>query len=108
MADCCLTLRISDEGSYTPAERESYIEIILSNTVQSMHVILDAMDMMGIALHNTANHERADVIMSLPNQIDGDHLEPHVTDAIHGLWHDAGVQQAFKRSREFQLNDSAQ
>lgn len=73
-----------------------------------MHVILDAMDMMGIALAEPSNQNRANIIMGLPHQIEGDHLAPEVTDAVHGLWKDAGVQEAFKRSREFQLNDSAQ
>ena len=108
MADRSINFRNTDEGSYTTEERESYIEIILSNTIQSMHVILDAMDTMGIALHDASNRKRANVIMSLPHQIEGDHLEPEVTDAVFGLWGDAGVKEAFKRSREFQLNDSAQ
>lgn len=38
----------------------------------------------------------------------GDLLDPKVTQAIYSLWHDAGVRQCFERSREFQLNDSAQ
>lgn len=72
-----------------------------------MHVILDAMEMMGIPLSDPNNQARANVIMSLPHQIEGDSLSPQVTDAVSGLWRDAGVQQAFGRSREFQLNDSA-
>lgn len=102
-------MKLIHEGSYTPEERESYVEIVLSNTIQSMHVLLDAMEMMGISLSDpAANQARADVIMALPHQVDGDHLSREVTDAIANLWKDAGVQQCFQRSREFQLNDSAQ
>ena len=73
-----------------------------------MRVILDAMEMMGISLSDpSSNQQRADTILSLPNQIESDSLSPQVTDAIDGLWKDSGVQQAFERSREFQLNDSA-
>lgn len=73
-----------------------------------MRVILDAMEMMGINLADPAsNQERANVIMALPHQIDSDSLPTQVTDAIDGLWKDKGVQDAFERSREFQLNDSA-
>lgn len=94
-------------GSYTPEERESYKEIIYSNTVQSMHVILDAMDMMGIdfgaqGADRDRMRERANVIMGLPHQIEGEALDGEVTDAIKGLWADEGVRRCFKRSREFQ------
>ncbi|CAL3964433.1 unnamed protein product, partial [Diplocarpon coronariae] len=37
----------------------------------------------------------------------GDNLPPEVGNAISALWRDAGVQDCFKRSREYQLNDSA-
>ena len=73
-----------------------------------MHVILDAMEMMGISLADPANHARVNIIMELPHQIEGESLAPQVTDAVSGLWKDAGVRQCFERSREFQLNDSAQ
>jgi len=101
-------MKLIHEGSYTQEERESYLEIILSNTIQSMHVLLDAMEMMGIALQNPANNSRAQLIMDQPHQVDGDHLPADVADAISGLWKDGGVQACFARSREFQLNDSAQ
>jgi len=45
--------------------------------------------------------------LNLPNQIEGDHLPQEVTVAIRSLWSDSGVQEAFSRSREYQLNDSA-
>lgn len=73
-----------------------------------MHVILDAMDSMNIYLADRGNQDRANMIMSLPHQIEGDTLDAHVADAIQGLWRDAGVRKAFERSREYQLNDSAQ
>lgn len=101
-------MKLIHEGSYTQEERESYLEIILSNTIQSMHVLLDAMEMMGIALQNPDNNSRAQLIMDQPHQVDGDHLPAEVADAIAGLWKDGGVQACFARSREFQLNDSAQ
>lgn len=72
-----------------------------------MHVILEAMEMMGIELADLSNKQRASIIMRMPNQMEADHLTPEVTDAVAGLWRDAGVQACFERSREFQLNDSA-
>lgn len=92
---------------YNNEERESFREIIFSNTVQSMRVILEAMQSMGIELGNDANEDYAEVILNQPNQIEADILPSEVTAAIRALWADSGVQNAFSRSREYQLNDSA-
>lgn len=73
-----------------------------------MHVILDAMEMMGIQLADGSNQSRANLIMNMPHQVESDSLPPEVTDAIFGLWKDAGVRECFERRREFQLNDSAE
>jgi guanine nucleotide-binding protein subunit alpha len=100
-------MKLIHDGGYSPEERESFKEIIFSNTVQSMRVILEAMDTMGIRYRDENNHKHSSTILNLPNQIEGDHLPQQVAVAIKSLWSDRGVQQAFSRSREYQLNDSA-
>lgn len=100
-------MKLIHDGGYSPEERESFKEIIFSNTVQSIRVILEAMDNMGIQLKNPGNQKHVTTILNLPNQIEGDHLPSEVSLAIKGLWSDQGVLECFKRSREYQLNDSA-
>ena len=53
------------------------------------------------------NDARRNMILSLPGQIETEALPYNVADAIRGLWKDPGVKEAVRRSREFQLNDSA-
>lgn len=91
-------------GSYTDDERESYKEIIFSNTIQSMHVILDAMQLLQIELGNQSLVPVGKMIQSLPSQVDKDYLDPHLVTAIRQLWQDPGVKRCFERSREFQLS----
>ncbi len=100
-------MKLINHGSYSTEERESYKEIIFSNTLQSMRVILDAMETLDVPLADGANAKRAEIILSLPSSLETETLPPAVADAVQGLWRDAGVQLCFKRSREFQLNDSA-
>ncbi|KAJ5188293.1 Heterotrimeric G-protein alpha subunit [Penicillium cf. griseofulvum] len=85
-------MKLIHEGGYSRDERESFKEIIYSNTVQSMRVILEAMESLELPLED-ARHEY--------------HYPPEVGNAIGQLWRDTGVQECFKRSREYQLNDSA-
>ncbi|KAI4174964.1 MAG: hypothetical protein LQ343_001991 [Gyalolechia ehrenbergii] len=100
-------MKLIHEGSYSRDERESFKEIIYSNTVQSMRVILEAMESLEIPLHDQRTEYHVQTIFMQPAQIEGESLPPEVGSAIDALWKDGGVQQCFRRSREYQLNDSA-
>jgi guanine nucleotide-binding protein subunit alpha len=91
---------------YDAEERDSYREIVYSNTVQSMRVLLEGVALMEISV-NQANQARWDAIMAAPVQIEGDSMPQKLVDAVAGLWQDEGVKQAFARRNELQLNDSA-
>ena len=56
---------------------------------------------------NPQNDARRATILALPPQIESDVLPPDVADAVRSLWRDHAVKEAVRRSREFQLNDSA-
>jgi guanine nucleotide-binding protein G(i) subunit alpha len=99
-------MKLIHHGGYNEQERESYKEIIFSTTVQSMRAILEALPMLDIQI-NPGNDARRNVILSLPVQIEGDTLPRDVADSIRGLWRDPAIREAVRRSREFQLNDSA-
>lgn len=92
---------------YSNAEREAFKEIIFSNTVQSMRVIIEAMENLGIEMGSEESKKQAIVIEDLPDQLEGDVMPPEVGNAIKILWADSGVLECAGRSREYQLNDSA-
>lgn len=100
-------MKLIHEGGYSRDERESFKEIIFSNTVQSMRVILEAMETLELPLEDTRMEYHVQTIFMQPAQIEGDVLPPEVGNAIEALWKDRGVAECFKRSREYQLNDSA-
>jgi len=99
-------MKLIHHGGYTEPERESYKEIIFSNTIQSMRAILEAMPTLDIQLA-PQNDSRRTTILALPNQIEDSIMPRDVADSIRGLWKDPGVREAVRRAREFQLNDSA-
>lgn len=100
-------MKLIHDNGYSQEEKEAFKEIIFSNTVQSMRVILEAMQNMGISLQYPENHQNMAIIMDLPNQIEAEVFPPEVANAVKSLWADAGVQACYERSREYQLNDSA-
>ncbi|KAJ3085422.1 guanine nucleotide-binding protein subunit alpha [Quaeritorhiza haematococci] len=100
-------MKLIHDNGYSQDEREAFKEIIFSNTVQSMRVILEAMQNMGIPLERDDNEKHRAVILDLPNQIEAEVFPAEVAVAVKNLWQDQGVQACFARSREYQLNDSA-
>ncbi|KAI8093266.1 guanine nucleotide binding protein, alpha subunit [Halteromyces radiatus] len=99
-------MKLIHDGGYSRDEREAFKEIIFSNTIQSMRVILEAMQHMDVSLEDDHRHY-ATIIMEQPPQIERDFLPPEVTQAVKILWKDPHLLSVFERSREYQLNDSA-
>ncbi|CEG66869.1 Putative Guanine nucleotide-binding protein alpha subunit [Rhizopus microsporus] len=100
-------MKLIHDGGYSRDEREAFKEIIFSNAVQSMRVILEAMDNMGVSFSVPQNKHHASIILDLPTQIERESLPPEVALAIKTLWKDPNLLSVFDRSREYQLNDSA-
>ena len=93
-------MKLIHEGGYSRDERESFKEIIYSNTVQSMRVILEAMESLELPLEDRAHEYHVQTIFMQPAQIEGDSLPPEVGNAIErsvaGHWC-SGVLQAIAR-----------
>lgn len=86
---------------YSVAEREAFKEIIFSNVVQSMRVILEAMTNLEISLVKPESEPMKTIIMNLPSQIEAEDLPVDVSASIRGLWADPGVLACFDRFRYF-------
>ncbi|KAL1406997.1 guanine nucleotide-binding protein subunit alpha [Vanrija albida] len=99
-------MRLIYNKPYDAEERDSYREIVYSNTVQSMRVLLEGVSYMELEI-SPSNKGRWDAIMNAPALIEGDRFPPLLADAVKGLWQDEGVRDAFTRRNELQLNDSA-
>ncbi|MBW0546823.1 hypothetical protein O181_086538 [Austropuccinia psidii MF-1] len=110
-------MKLIHEGSYNQLERQSYKEIIISNTIQSMVAILQAMESLSIDFKPKNPDDLinlnlyAQALNSLPrpySQLNSTHQNhSNLLLAIKTLWNDSGVRECLQRSREFQLNDSA-
>lgn len=97
---------IHDDG-YSKEELLAFREVIFSNTIQSMQVVLEAMATLNIEFEHPENETYKAVLLDQPNQIESSTFPHEVAVAIKALWEDAGVKKCVERSSEFQLNDSA-
>ena len=101
-------IKIIHEQGFTLEEITRFLPIIYSNTIQSLYAIIAAMRKLNIALADESRKEDANIVTQVVNeQGDTDPFSEELAAAMKRLWADAGVQYCFRRSREYQLNDSA-
>jgi guanine nucleotide-binding protein subunit alpha len=100
-------MKLIHDSGYSQEELESFKEVIFSNTIQSMRVILEAMEVLGIQLKDSGNRTHVEVILQSPHQLEVDRLPAEIATAVKALWSDAGVLECYSRKSEYQLNDSA-
>lgn len=99
-------IRIIHGGGYSREDRLATREVIFSNSVQSMKIIVEASKCFEIQC-SEENQVHFELMANLKYQVESDNLPKEISEAIKHLWADAGIQKCFARSREYQLNDSA-
>eukprot|EP00003_Mantamonas_plastica_P031333 TRINITY_DN810_c0_g2_i1.p1 TRINITY_DN810_c0_g2~~TRINITY_DN810_c0_g2_i1.p1 ORF type:complete len:352 (-),score=119.38 TRINITY_DN810_c0_g2_i1:143-1198(-) len=96
---------IAQDGYKSDADRAKFKDVIYSNTMQSMKVLVKACQRLGIPLAEESNQELADALLEM--NASGENFNADVAQWIKSLWADNGIRAAFSRRSEFQLNDSA-
>ncbi|EGG18218.1 G-protein subunit alpha 1 [Cavenderia fasciculata] len=99
-------MKILHLNGFTDEERASYKTIIYNNTVGSMRVLVNAAEELKIGISEQNKEAAARIANDLGEHFNGV-LTPELARDIKALWSDPGIQTAFTRSSEFQLNDSA-
>ncbi|XP_065319179.1 guanine nucleotide-binding protein G(i) subunit alpha-like isoform X2 [Gordionus sp. m RMFG-2023] len=102
-------MKILHENGYTKDECIQYKPVVYSNTVQSLMAIVRAMSQLDIPFYDEELYQDARQLFVLSNNMDdGREMKRELADIMKKLWKDSGIQRCFLRSREYQLNDSAQ
>jgi guanine nucleotide-binding protein G(o) subunit alpha len=102
-------MKIIHMDGYTKEDYEQSKEIVYSNTITSLGTILRAMETLNINFADMSRERDAGMVLDKINRMaDTEPFEPDLLVAMKKLWQDQGVQDAFKRANEYQLNDSAQ
>lgn len=102
-------MKILHQGGYSEAEREAFREIIWSNTIQSMQVLLRGLKTLSppIEVSDAAFEKLAEHILSLSSQGEDFVFTPEIAKVIKQLWQHPAVAACHDRASELQLNDSA-
>lgn len=101
-------MKVIHERGYSNEECESYTAVVYSNTVQSMIAILKAMGTLQIPFETQDAKNKARLVFELSGQMDDGQMSQQLGQIMYELWKNPSVQNCFSRSREYQLNDSAE
>lgn len=95
--------KIINNGNYDDDELSDYREAIIENLLSGIKSLVQGAEEMGVKIGEDvqgAARKINEMIVSNANVAD-------YKNEIRSLWADSGIQEAFTRSREFQLNDNA-
>lgn len=100
-------MKIIHEHGYTQEECAQYKQVVYSNTIQSMIAIIRALGTLKVEFGHMDRADDARELFALAGSMEDVKFTPELVSIMRRLWNDAGVQNCFSRSREYQLNDSA-
>uniref|UniRef100_A0A8C9U7T7 Guanine nucleotide binding protein (G protein), alpha transducing activity polypeptide 2 n=1 Tax=Scleropages formosus TaxID=113540 RepID=A0A8C9U7T7_SCLFO len=98
---------ILHQGGYTKEEQMAFKSIIYGNILQSAMAIIQGMQQLGIDYGSPAASADGQKLQNLSDSVEEGTMPPELAELIRRLWQDSGVQAAFERAAEYQLNDSA-
>ncbi|XP_045165802.1 guanine nucleotide-binding protein G(i) subunit alpha [Mercenaria mercenaria] len=101
-------MKIIHEKGYSQEECLQYKPVVYSNTIQSMIAIIRAMGQLKIDFGHPDRVDDSRQFFALAGNADEGDLSGELAAIMKRLWNDSGVAQCVGRSREYQLNDSAE
>ncbi|CAD5115368.1 DgyrCDS4347 [Dimorphilus gyrociliatus] len=100
-------MRIIHDRGYSKEECERYKPVVYSNTIQSLAAIIRAMGQLKISFAGRDKEEDARRFFTIAGKEDGE-MSRELALVMQSVWNDPGIKACFRRSREYQLNDSAE
>jgi guanine nucleotide-binding protein G(i) subunit alpha len=95
-------LKILHLRGFTAEEVVAYRELIHKNVIEEMKILATVVSYLKIEVAD----DNVEILRRF-EQLDFEQLTPDLAHDIGKLWRDEGVQVAFAKTSEFQLNDSA-
>ncbi|CAI5449835.1 unnamed protein product [Caenorhabditis angaria] len=99
-------MRILHDQGFERCERVAFKPVIYSNILQSLTAIIRAMPTLNIPFLDEQLENDAKTFLAF--KMDTDEIPEEMVDIMKSIWKNEQIQKGFERSREYQLNDSAQ
>ncbi|KAL8291250.1 hypothetical protein RQP46_002228 [Phenoliferia psychrophenolica] len=103
-------MRLKFKGTYTDSERAEFKDVIYSNAVQSMQVVIDALEMLGLEVPPSLDPHIKFILGLGEHPVvadDAGALDHELCVGIKAIWAADCTKECVEMSHEYQLNDSA-
>ncbi|KAK7929597.1 hypothetical protein WMY93_005992 [Mugilogobius chulae] len=101
-------MRIINGHEFDQKALLDFRDTIYDNILKGMRVLVDARDKLGISWERCENEKQGMLVMSWEGRVGTTGVEPGEFQlyvmALSALWADSGIQEAYCRRSEFQLN----
>lgn len=97
-------MRIIHGQNFEEETRKEYRNVVYSNLIKGIKVLVDAREKLSIPWQNPANKVHSDNVKNfqVPRELDSN-IFVELATAVKFLWMDNSIRTAFDRRREFQL-----
>ncbi|XP_023682142.1 guanine nucleotide-binding protein subunit alpha-14-like [Paramormyrops kingsleyae] len=99
-------MRIIHGAGYSEDDRRDFTKLVYQNIFTAIQAMIQAMKTLGISFVDHQNIKNADIVEQVDVDLVTTLVQRHAK-AISQLWSDKGIQECYKRRREYQLSDSA-
>ncbi|CAK5108057.1 unnamed protein product [Meloidogyne enterolobii] len=99
-------MRILHKDGFSRQDLELIKPVVICNTIHSMLAILRAMFHLHIDYGDPERLKDSQLVFATIHA-NREELTDELVDAMQRLWKDEGVQECFRRSNEYQIDDSA-
>ncbi|KAL7272779.1 G-Protein alpha subunit [Rhizina undulata] len=99
-------MKLIHAAGFSKSDRDDYRVIIFSNILNSLKVILEAMEALHLTFENKENEAYIDLIIMDRELCRGEAFPKEYQTAFRSLWTDGSVQRAVSKGNEFALHDN--
>ncbi|CAG8585517.1 1651_t:CDS:2 [Paraglomus occultum] len=99
-------MRLIHTSGFNESEKENYKSIVLLNIMQSMRLVLEAMEYFRIPLGDSSNMQYLSLFTDIPTLPKGQPFPTHYLQPLKSLWNDKGVQECYEKGNQYALHDN--
>ncbi|GES81333.1 guanine nucleotide binding protein, alpha subunit [Rhizophagus clarus] len=99
-------MKLIHAAGFSSVEKETYRSIVFLNIVQSMHLVLEAMENYRIPLGDNNNKQYISLFNEPPNITKGQPFPIQYLIPLKKLWSDDGVQICYEKGHQYALHDN--
>ncbi|KAF0507847.1 guanine nucleotide binding protein, alpha subunit [Gigaspora margarita] len=99
-------MRLIHASGFNSTERETYRSIVFLNIMDSMNLVLEAMEYYKIPFSDSSNMQYVSMFSNTPSISKNQPFPVNYLEPLKSLWSDSGVQKCYMMGNQYALHDN--